>query len=134
MNSIQTSDRIKHERRQFFGLAAGAIAAIPLGKSTAAWAQTASMKATSLPIEGQMPSLTGATEWINTSPLTSAQLRGKVVLVEFWTYTCINWLRSHAYVRAWAQKYKEHGLVVAVAHTPESPFEREVKNVRRAVH
>src|SRR4029077_6229843 len=66
MNSIQTSDRIKHERRQFFGLAAGAIAAIPLGKSTAAWAQTASMKATSLPIEGEMPSLTGATEWINT--------------------------------------------------------------------
>ncbi len=133
MNSIQTSDRIKHERRQFFGLAAGAIAAIPLGKSTAAWAQTASMKATNLPIEGEMPSLTGATEWINTSPLTPADLRGKVVLVEFWTYTCINWLRSHAYVRAWAEKYNEHGLVVIGAHTPEFPFEGDAENVRRAV-
>ena len=133
MNSIQTSDRIKHERRQFFGLAAGAITAIPLGKSTAAGAQTASMKATSLPIEGEMPSLTGATEWINTSPLTPADLRGKVVLVEFWTYTCINWLRSHAYVRAWAGKYNEHGLVVIGAHTPEFPFEGDAENVRRAV-
>src|SRR6202044_3921234 len=65
--------------------------------------------------------------------LTSADLRGKVVLVEFWTYTCINWLRSHAYVRAWAEKYNEHGLVVIGAHTPEFPFEGEVENVRRAV-
>jgi thiol-disulfide isomerase/thioredoxin len=91
------------------------------------------MKATTLPIKGEMPSLTGATEWINTSPLTSVDLRGKVVLVEFWTYTCINWLRSHPYVRAWAEKYKEHGLVVIGAHTPEFPFEGEVENVRRAV-
>jgi thiol-disulfide isomerase/thioredoxin len=116
-----------------FGLAGGAIAAIQLGKSTAARAQAASMKATSLPIEGEMPSLTGATGWINTSPLTSADLRGKVVLVEFWTYTCINWLRSHAYVRAWAEKYNEHGLVVIGAHTPEFPFEGEVGDVQRAV-
>src|ERR1700722_13655606 len=132
MNPLPPSERIKH-RRRFFGLAAGAIAAIRLGKSTAPRAQAASMKGTSLPIEGEMPSLTGATEWINTSPLTSADLRGKVVLVEFWTYTCINWLRSHAYVRAWAEKYNEHGLVVIGAHTPEFPFEREVKNVRRAI-
>ncbi len=91
------------------------------------------MKATGLPIEGEMPPLTGATAWINSSPLTSADLRGKVVLVEFWTYTCINWRRSHAYVRAWAEKYNEHGLVVIGVHTPEFPFEGEVENVRRAV-
>ncbi|HSZ92018.1 MAG TPA: redoxin domain-containing protein [Acetobacteraceae bacterium] len=130
---VQTSERIKHGRRRFFGAAAAAIAAIRLGKSTAARAQAASMKATGLPIEGDMPPLTGATAWINTSPLTSADLRGKVVLVEFWTYTCINWRRSHAYVRAWAEKYNEHGLIVIGVHTPEFPFEGEVENVRRAV-
>ena len=130
---VQTSERIKHGRRRFFGAAAAAIAAIQLGKSTAARAQAASMKATGLPIEGEMPPLTGATAWINSSPLTSADLRGKVVLVEFWTYTCINWRRSHAYVRAWAEKYNQHGLVVIGVHTPEFPFEGEVENVRRAV-
>jgi thiol-disulfide isomerase/thioredoxin len=129
---VQTSERIEHERRGFFYVAAGAIAAIRLGMSTSARAQEAETAVASLPTEGEMPSLTGATEWINTTPLTPEDLRGKVVLVEFWTYTCINWLRSHAYVRAWARKYKEHGLVVIGAHTPEFPFEREVKNVRRA--
>jgi thiol-disulfide isomerase/thioredoxin len=59
-------------------------------------------------------------------------LRGKVVLVDFWTYTCINWLRTLAYVRAWAEKYKERGLVVVGVHTPEFPFERDIDNVRRA--
>jgi thiol-disulfide isomerase/thioredoxin len=133
MDPVQTSERIKQERRRFLGLAAGAIAAIQLGTSTSARAQAASMKATSLPIEGAMPSLAGAAAWINTAPLTPAELRGKVVLVEFWTYTCINWLRSHAHVRAWAQKYQDQGLVVIGVHTPEFPFEREVENVRRAV-
>jgi thiol-disulfide isomerase/thioredoxin len=90
------------------------------------------MQATGLPIEGKMPPLSGATAWINTSPLTSTDLLGKVLLVEFWTYTCINWLRSHAYVRAWAQKYANHGFVVIGVHTPEFSFEREVKNVQRA--
>jgi thiol-disulfide isomerase/thioredoxin len=133
MDPVQTSERIEHGRRWFFGVAAGVIAAIRLGKSTAARAQAASMEATGLPIEGEMPSLTGATGWINTPPMTSADLRGKVVLVEFWTYTCINWRRSHAYVRAWAEKYNEHGLVVIGVHTPEFPFEGEIENVRRAV-
>jgi hypothetical protein len=91
------------------------------------------MKTTSLPIQGEMPSLTGATEWINSSALSSADLRGKVVLVQFWTFTCINWLRAHAYVRAWAKKYNERGFVVVGAHTPEFPFEAEIGNVRRAV-
>jgi thiol-disulfide isomerase/thioredoxin len=85
------------------------------------------------PIEGDLPSLGGATEWINSPPLTAAGLRGKVVLVDFWTYTCINWLRTLPYVRAWAAKYKDHGLVVIGVHSPEFQFEKDITNVRRAV-
>jgi thiol-disulfide isomerase/thioredoxin len=85
-----------------------------------------------LPKEGHMPSLDGATEWLNTPPLTTAALRGKVVLVDFWTYTCINWLRTLPYVRAWANAYETHGLVVLGVHTPEFGFEHDVENVRRA--
>ena len=118
---------------EFLGVVASAVAADRLFMRTAAHAQNAGTTAVSLPIEGALPSLTGATAWINTAPLASADLRGKVVLVEFWTYTCINWLRSHAYIRAWAEKYKEHGLDVVGAHTPEFAFERELPNVRRAV-
>ena len=71
-----------------------------------------------LPIEGKFPPLAGATKWLNSPPLTPAGLRGKVVLVDFWTYTCINWRRTLPYVRAWAEKYKNQGLVVIGAHTP----------------
>ena len=85
-----------------------------------------------LPVEGELPSLGGATLWLNSQPLTAAGLRGKVVLVEFWTYTCINWMRQLPYVRAWAEKYKDKGLVVIGVHTPEFPFEKDVDNVRRA--
>ena len=85
-----------------------------------------------LPIEGQLPPLDGATGWLNSPPLTAEDLRGKVVLVDFWTYTCINWLRTLGYVRAWAEKYEDQGLVVVGVHTPEFPFERDVDNVRRA--
>jgi thiol-disulfide isomerase/thioredoxin len=85
-----------------------------------------------LPIEGEFPSLRGATQWLNSPPLTAADLRGKVVLIEFWTYTCINWLRASPYVRAWADKYEGHGLVVIGVHTPEFEFEQNVDNVRRA--
>jgi thiol-disulfide isomerase/thioredoxin len=83
-----------------------------------------------LPIEGTFPSLSGANEWLNSAPLTTASLRGKVVLVDFWTYTCINWLRTLPYVRAWAEKYKDQGLVVIGVHTPEFPFEHNLDNVR----
>ena len=69
-----------------------------------------------LPIEGELPSLGGATAWLNSPPLSAADLRGKVVLVDFWTYTCINWLRTLPYVRAWAEKYKEDGVVVIGVH------------------
>ena len=86
-----------------------------------------------LPAEGHLPGFDGATGWLNTPPLTVQELRGKVVLVDFWTYTCINWLRTLAYVRAWAEKYQDRGLVVIGVHTPEFPFERDVDNVRRAV-
>jgi thiol-disulfide isomerase/thioredoxin len=88
--------------------------------------------AAALPVEGALPSLGGATGWLNSQPLSTAGLRGKVVLISFWTYTCINWLRSLPYVRAWAEKYKQHGLVVIGVHTPEFAFERNVENVRRA--
>jgi thiol-disulfide isomerase/thioredoxin len=87
----------------------------------------------SLPVEGRMPSLERATAWVNTEPLTDASLRGKVVLVEFWTYTCINWRRQLPYVRAWAEKYKGNGLIVVGVHTPEFEFEKNIDNVRPAV-
>ena len=86
-----------------------------------------------LPIEGQIPSLAGATAWINSPALTPADLRGKVVVIDVWTYTCINWLRTLPYVRAWAAKYKDRGLVVVGVHAPEFPVERDLDNVRRAV-
>jgi thiol-disulfide isomerase/thioredoxin len=88
--------------------------------------------AVQLPIEGELPSLGGATGWLNSPPLTAAGLRGHVVLVDFWTFTCINWLRSLPYVRAWAEKYKDQGLVVIGVHSPEFAFEKSVDNVRRA--
>ena len=82
--------------------------------------------------EGQLPSFDEATGWLNSPPLTPAGLLGKVVLVDFWTYTCINWLRTLGYVRAWAEKYNDRGLVVIGVHTPEFPFEQDVDNVRQA--
>jgi thiol-disulfide isomerase/thioredoxin len=85
------------------------------------------------PVEGQMPSLDSAAGWVNSPPLTAADLRGHVVLINFWTYTCINWLRSLPYVRAWADKYKDQGLVVIGIHTPEFDFEQDPDNVRRAI-
>jgi thiol-disulfide isomerase/thioredoxin len=88
--------------------------------------------AVQLPVEGELPSLGRATGWLNSQPLTAAGLRGKVVLVDFWTYSCINWLRTLPYVRAWADKYKQQGLVVIGVHSPEFAFEKNVANVRRA--
>ena len=82
--------------------------------------------------EGRLADFDGATGWLNSPPLTPAGLRGKVVLVDFWTYTCINWLRTLGYVRAWAERYEDIGLVVIGVHTPEFPFEHDVDNVRRA--
>jgi thiol-disulfide isomerase/thioredoxin len=85
-----------------------------------------------LPPEGKLPSLDGATAWLNSPALTSQGLRGKVVLVEFWTYSCINWRRTLPYVRAWSEKYKDKGLVVIGVHMPEFEFEKDLDNVRQA--
>src|SRR5262249_55218770 len=120
-------------RRGFLGAAAGVLAASQFGMSDPVLAQGGGRGLFGLLGDREMPSLTGATGWINTPPLTPADLRGRVVLVEFWTFTCINWLRTHPYVRAWGEKYKDQGLVVLGVHTPEFPFEGDIDNVRRAV-
>jgi cytochrome c biogenesis protein CcdA/thiol-disulfide isomerase/thioredoxin len=88
----------------------------------------------SLPVEGSAPSLDGAVEWLNSAPLTMEQLRGKVVLIDFWTYSCINCIRTVPYVRAWAEKYKDQGLVVIGVHTPEFAFEKKIDNIKKAIN
>ena len=85
-----------------------------------------------LPVEFELPSFEGATGWLNSRTVTAEELRGRVVLVDFWTYTCINWLRTLGYIRAWAEKYDDQGLVVVGVHTPEFPFEADPDNVRWA--
>jgi Thioredoxin like C-terminal domain len=85
------------------------------------------------PSEGRFPSLGGANEWLNSPPLAADGLRGKVVVVNFCTYTCINWLRSLPYVRAWDEAYRDHGLVTIGVHTPEFSFEHDLDNIRRAL-
>ncbi|MEM5343539.1 cytochrome c biogenesis protein DipZ [Paraburkholderia azotifigens] len=94
----------------------------------------ASTAAAPLPVEGTLPPLTGAVQWLNSPPLTAEQLRGKVVLIDFWTYSCINCLRTLPYVKAWSQKYRDMGLVVIGVHAPEFAFERNIDNVKKASH
>ncbi|HEX6841921.1 MAG TPA: thioredoxin family protein, partial [Stellaceae bacterium] len=138
------ADAINHHRRRF-GAAAMAIAATALASGAgsnnrfgligAAIAASGADKGgpTRLPVEGALPSFDGAIQWLNSPPLTAGGLRGKVVLVEFWTYSCINWLRQLPYVRAWAERYRDHGLVVIGVHSPEFAFEKNVDNVGQAV-
>ncbi|HKD48534.1 MAG TPA: cytochrome c biogenesis protein DipZ [Rhizomicrobium sp.] len=95
--------------------------------------QVTQVAGSSLPVEASMPELNGALTWVNSPPLTRASLHGKVVVVDFWTYSCINCLRSLPYIAAWAQKYKDHGLVVIGVHSPEFAFEKDVTNVKNAV-
>ena len=117
------SGGIEHHRRRFLRAAAMTLATIPfdLFGSPAR-----------LPIEGDLPALHGATTWLNSDPLSKTNLRGKVAVVEFWTYSCINWRRSLPYVRAWSERYRQQGLVVIGVHSPEFAFERDVENVRQA--
>jgi thiol-disulfide isomerase/thioredoxin len=89
--------------------------------------------ADSLPVEGRFPPLDGATRWLNSSPLTPSGLRGKIVAVDFCTYTCINWLRTLPYIRAWSERYRDDGLVTIGVHTPEFSVEHDVDNIRRAL-
>ncbi|MDE1992410.1 MAG: redoxin family protein [Rhizobiaceae bacterium] len=86
-----------------------------------------------LPVEMTTPNFDGAVQWLNSPPLTAESLKGKVVLVDFWTYSCINCLRAIPYVRAWAEKYKDQGLVVIGVHSPEFAFEKNVDNVKKAI-
>ena len=120
-----------HDRRRFVGMAALSLAA--------AWIGTRDSVINSVTVDpfrlsgaSDLASLGRATAWLNSAPLTAADLQGKVVLIDFWTYTCINWLRTLPYVRAWAVRYKAQGLVVIGVHTPEFTFEEEVDNVRKA--
>jgi thiol-disulfide isomerase/thioredoxin len=117
-----------HDRRWFLTTAAMSMAAFRFGMVSRANAGQA--RTVRLSNEGNFPSLDDATGWLNSQQLTPAGLRGKVVLVNFWTYTCVNWRRTLPYVRAWSQKNKDHGLVVIGVHTPEFSFEHNVNNIR----
>jgi len=127
----EMDEEIISDRRRFLSTAAMSVITARLGV-LGSWGKLMARTTLQLSTEGELPSLGSATGWLNSPPLTPASLRGKVVLVQFWTYTCINWLRTLPYVRAWAEKYKNQGLVVIGAHTPEFPFEKNVDNVRRA--
>lgn len=128
-----------------FGLDTGFLARLSLGNTTRfeeslismlrpePQRQVTQVAGSTLPVEGKLPELNGAVAWLNSPPLTRASLRGKVVVVDFWTYSCINCLRSLPYIEAWAQKYKDHGLVVLGVHSPEFAFEKDVDNVKRAL-
>jgi cytochrome c biogenesis protein CcdA/thiol-disulfide isomerase/thioredoxin len=114
--------------------AAGGSMAMSNSKSDGhAMMMSAAKPAGDLPVEGEIPSFAGATLWLNSPPLTADALRGKVVMVDFWTYSCINCLRALPYVESWYEKYKDHGLVVIGVHAPEFAFEKDPNNVRRAV-
>ena len=103
--------------------------------AVAALATAASGAAIAGPLKNSIPApeFTGIEKWLNSEPLTMQQLRGKVVLVDFWTYTCINCINTLPHVKSWHQKYKDQGLVVVGVHTPEYPFERNTDNVKTAI-
>jgi cytochrome c biogenesis protein CcdA/thiol-disulfide isomerase/thioredoxin len=116
--------------------AKGASAGMSMTANTAMGGNTMMMSKASSPAiqsEGELPSLAGATAWLNSPPLTPEGLSGKVVVVDFWTYSCINCLRALPYVKAWYDRYKDHGLVIIGVHTPEFAFEKDLNNVRHAV-
>jgi thiol-disulfide isomerase/thioredoxin len=131
------SDDVDHERRRFLASAALSIAAGRFGVNLSSRALSIMTHPADTAVQvlgdGELRSLDDATEWLNSPPQTAAGLRGKVVLIDFWTYTCINWLRTLPYVRAWSDKYKDRGLVVVGVHTPEFGFEHTLDNVRRSV-
>jgi len=125
------SVEITRDRRRFLSNAAMTVAAAQLGIAGCAKAQSSA--ATKLPVEGDLPSLGGATTWLNSQPLTPRGLRGSVVLFNFWTFSCINSIRVFPYLRAWAAKYKQQGFVVIGVQAPEFEFEKNLDNVRWAV-
>lgn len=126
------SKKMNHNRRYFLTTMVTTLATTQFGMIGCTTQHAASTTA-KLPIEGELPSLGGAIAWLNSNSLTVDELREKVVLINFCTYTCINWLRQLPYVRAWAEKYQNQGLVVIGVHTPEFEFEKDINNVRRAL-
>lgn len=116
--------------RSLLGRAGGVAAFTPMLVSD----RSAQPFHSALPVLGVAPPLTGATAWLNSTPLTTEQLRGKVVLIDFWTYSCINCAHTLPHVRSWAKKYRDQGLVVIAVHAPEYAFERNIGNVRRALN
>jgi len=151
MGARYLSEVINHDRHCFWSPAVMTMAAIALASlaGSTRWCassgapretlaadtrmvQHMTPAAVPLPMAGELPSLDSATAWRNAPPLTAAGLRGNIVLIDFWTYSCINWLRSLPSVRAWAEKYQEHGLVVIGVHTPEFACEHHIENVRHA--
>jgi thiol-disulfide isomerase/thioredoxin len=126
------SEEFNRGRRRFLAAAAMTVAATQLGVNGCG-GQRMTRAEVQLSVEGKMPPLGGATGWLNSQPLTADSLRGRVVLFQFCTYTCINWLRTLPYVRAWDEKYKGQGLTVVGVHTPEFEFEKDVENVRWAL-
>jgi thiol-disulfide isomerase/thioredoxin len=124
---------MKSHQLGFLAVLLGALcASIDTSAEDTSMVQRTSIAAAELPVEGKVPSLGHATAWLNSEPLSAADLGGKVVLIDFWTYTCINWRRTLPYLRAWEQKYRDNGLVVIGVHTPEFSFEKDIGNVRRA--
>jgi thiol-disulfide isomerase/thioredoxin len=122
--------RLTQTRRRFLGSAAMTISLPSTTRNLIrSIAHRLAGESHALPDEGSLASFDGATGWLNTEPLTPEGLRGRVVLVDFWTYTCINWLRTLPYVRAWAAKYADAGLTVVGVHTPEFGFEHDVDNI-----
>jgi thiol-disulfide isomerase/thioredoxin len=117
-------------RRRFLGIAGLSLTAGWIGTRDSVL-QLITVEPFRVPGATDLASLARASAWLNAAPLTAADLRGKVVLVDFWTYTCINWLRTLPYVRAWAAQYKDQGLVVIGVHTPEFSFEHDTTNVRQ---
>lgn len=114
-------------------LATAALAALLCIAGASAVAANPSPLRSNVPVEGQAPGFAGATTWLNSAPLTPQQLRGKVVLVDFWTYSCINCIRTVPYLRAWSAKYRDQGLLVVGVHTPEFRFEENLVNISAAV-
>jgi thiol-disulfide isomerase/thioredoxin len=125
-------DDMDHRRGFVLAITTGLLAVSTAAPAAERAATSRPIQTAALPDAGPFPSLAGATAWLNSPPLSANELVGKVVLVDIWTYTCINWLRTEPYVRAWASKYKEQGLVVIGVHSPEFEFEKNLDNVRDA--
>lgn len=131
--SLNSTNRLEQSLIERIVPPASANTNIKTNTKTSSGATADAQENSPLPIEGSLPSLAGATTWLNSPPLTPQALRGKVVLVDFWTYSCINCLRTLPYVKAWYEKYKDYGLVVIGVHAPEFAFEKDLKNVQHAV-